>query len=270
VKFTDGQKSRLAKLGVKPAEEEYSTAKERDAAFEEFRRAAESRQKETLKSAARGSFSPLRRLEEQLGKRLVEAGFMEVTTPVLLARGNLERMGITPDNPLHEQVFLVDDNRCLRPMLAPNLYVLLSHIGRILPPPVRIFEVGPCFRREGSGAEHLAEFTMLNLVEMGPGVDGRERVRELASLVLPEDDIEFEEVESSVYGATTDVLIRNIEVASGAWGPHRLDAAWGVREPWAGLGVGLERLAMARAGDGSIRRHARGLSYQHGVRLDIQ
>jgi pyrrolysyl-tRNA synthetase-like protein len=270
VKFTEGQLTRLAELGVEPADAEYTATGERDAAFEELRREAESRHRETLRRAARGSPTPMRRMEEELGGRLVEAGFMEVTTPVLLARGNLERMGITPDDPMYSQVFWADADRCLRPMQAPNLYVLLSHLGRTIPPPVRIFEVGPCFRREGTGAEHLAEFTMLNLVEMGPEVKGQSRVRELARLVLPEDGLEFKDVESSVYGDTTDVLIHGIEVASGAWGPHRLDAAWGVREPWAGLGVGLERLALARRGRGSIGPHGRSLAYQHGVRLDIQ
>ena len=270
MRLTDGQFSRLAELGVEPADEEYSTAGERDAAFEQMRRTAESGQKDVLTKAARGSFSPLRRMEEELGRRLVDARFMEVTTPILLAPGNLERMGITPGDSLYEQIFRADADRFLRPMLAPNLYALLSHLGRILPPPVRIFEVGPVFRKEGTGAEHLAEFTMLNLVEMGPEVNGMERVKELASLVLPGDDIEFEEVESSVYGATTDVLLRGVEGASGAWGPHRFDAAWGVHEPWAGLGIGLERLAMARAGRKSIGPYSRSLTYQHGVRLDIQ
>jgi len=270
VRLTPGQRSRLEELGALPGEEEFASTAERDAAFEAQRRDAEGAQRMRLRQAAQGAFSHLRHLEEELGGRLVAAGFMEVETPVLLARGNLERMGITPDDPLYGQVFWTDGERCLRPMLAPNLYVLLGHLGRVLPPPVRIFEAGPCFRREGSGAEHLSEFTMLNLVEMGPGVDGPRRVAELAALLLPGEAIELVEVESSVYGATTDVLLRGVEVASGAWGPHPLDGAWGIREPWAGIGLGLERLAMARAGDGSIGRHARSLAYQHGVRLDIQ
>ena len=70
-------------------------------------------------------------------------------------------------HPLREQVFWLEDGRCLRPMLAPNLYTLLRRLGRIWSRPFGIFEIGPCFRRDSKGASHLNEFTMLNLVELG-------------------------------------------------------------------------------------------------------
>jgi len=37
----------------------------------------------------------------------------------------LEKMTITSEHPLSKQVFWLDYNKCLRPMLAPNLYYLL-------------------------------------------------------------------------------------------------------------------------------------------------
>ena len=76
-------------------------------------------------------------------------------------------MGIEHGHPLREQVFWLEDGRCLRPMLAPNLYTLLRRLGRIWSRPFGIFEIGPCFRRDSKGASHLNEFTMLNLVELG-------------------------------------------------------------------------------------------------------
>jgi len=59
----------------------------------------------------------------------------------------VERMGIDSDNELSKQVFRVDKNTCLRPMLAPNLYNYLRKFDRVLPDPIKIFEIGPCYRR---------------------------------------------------------------------------------------------------------------------------
>ena len=76
-------------------------------------------------------------------------------------------MGIEHGHPLRDQVFWLEDGRCLRPMLAPNLYTLLRRLDRNWSKPFGIFEIGPCFRRDSKGASHLNEFTMLNLVELG-------------------------------------------------------------------------------------------------------
>ena len=69
-------------------------------------------------------------------------------------------------------------------MLAPHLYYVLVDLLRLWDKPVKIFEVGPCFRKESHGARHSSEFTMLNLVEMGLPADQRkDRIKELGALV---------------------------------------------------------------------------------------
>jgi phenylalanyl-tRNA synthetase alpha chain len=59
------------------------------------------------------------------------------------------------------------------------------------------------------------------------------------------------------------------ELASAAMGPHPLDDAWGIVDPWVGMGIGLERLVMARQGYQNIQRVGRSLIYLDGVRLNI-
>lgn len=116
---------------------------------------------------------------------------------------------------------------------------------------------------------------MLNLVEMGtPEGDRLDRLKELASLVAETSgltDYRYESEESKVYGTTLDVVTgpENIEVASGAMGPHPLDIAWGVTDTWVGLGFGLERLLMTAAGENSIGRWGKNLSYLNGIHLSL-
>jgi phenylalanyl-tRNA synthetase alpha chain len=212
-------------------------------------------------------------LERTLSDTLTDAGFVRVVTPLIIASDSLRKMGIEHGHPLREQVFWLEDGRCLRPMLAPNLYTLLRRLGRIWSRPFGIFEVGPCFRRDSKGASHLNEFTMLNLVELGrPQEEGRERLEELASLVMAAAGVagyEIAPTESEVYGETFDVLVGGAEVCSAALGPHPLDGNWGIVEPWVGLGFGLERLIMAREGYPNIERAGRSLSYVDGVRLNL-
>ena len=98
---------------------------------------------------------------------------MQVVTPLIIASDALRKMGIEHGHPLREQVFWLEDGRCLRPMLAPNLYTLLRRLDRNWSKPFGIFEIGPCFRRDSKGASHLNEFTMLNLVELGTAARAR-------------------------------------------------------------------------------------------------
>ena len=174
-----------------------------------------------------------------------------------------------------KQVFWIDSKRCLRPMLAPHLYEYMREVGRLRPRPVRLFEVGPCFRRETQGQRHANEFTMLNLVEMGlpEGTDLNARLRELGAMVLDAAGIEgwrMTDEDSAVYGETSDFVDKNgMELASSALGPHPLDAAWGIMENWVGIGFGLERLTMAATGESTMGKTGRSLSYLHGIRLRI-
>jgi phenylalanyl-tRNA synthetase alpha chain len=231
---------------------------------------------------ATGGRPELSALREKLAAALTSAGFTEVETPIIVSRSLLERMGLKPDHSLNRQIFWLDRNKALRPMLAPNLYYLLVDLLRLAPHPVSIFEIGPCLRKETQGAKHAAEFTMLNLVEMGLPLTARqERIRELSNLVLTAAELPVAEcrlttVDSGVYGETMDVESPDgLELASTAMGPHPLDANWGLTDmPWVGLGFGLERLVMARA---ALRgqslnpmRAGRSLSYLAGFRLNVQ
>ncbi len=60
-----------------------------------------------------------------------EEGFTQVVTPIILPGSMLEKMTIGADHPLTKQVFWLDNKRCLRPMLAPNLYHMMRELKRI-------------------------------------------------------------------------------------------------------------------------------------------
>ena len=270
------QLQRLRELGggAELAAATFADAAQRDAAF----RAAEDELvragRRHLQGPEEGAVAPrLLELEAALRPALGAAGFVPMVTPLIIAAESLTKMGIEHGHPLREQVFWLEDGRCLRPMLAPNLYTMLRRLGRMWGRPFRIYEIGPCFRRDSKGSSHLNEFTMLNLVELGaPEETCRERMTELAALVMDAagvKDYDLVRTESEVYGQMIDVEVGGIEVCSAGMGPHPLDGNWGIVEPWVGLGFGLERLIMAREGFPNIERAGRSLSYVDGVRLNI-
>ena len=215
----------------------------------------------------------LRRLEESLRAALTGAGLVEVVTPTIVGGDALRKMGVEPGSEMGQQVFRLDGDRCLRPMLAPNLYTLLRRLARIWKQPFAIYEIGSCFRRDTKGSRHLNEFTMLNLVELGTPLERRdERLRELAVVVLEAAGVtgyELTRKHSEVYGDELDVVVAGLEVCSTALGPHPLDDAWAITDPWVGLGFGLERLLVARDGLAGIERVGRSLRYLDGVRLQL-
>jgi len=272
--FTVTQKQRLIELdaGERICTQEFDSKEERDNSFKQLngelvqknRRRLQRLREETLRPA-------VRRLESTLANALNEAGFVEVVTPTTLSGGMLEKMGITAQHPLWEQVFWLENGSCLRPMLAPNLYYMLERLAKIWPRPVRIFEIGQCFRKESKGSKHLSEFTMLNLVEMGTSDDPAKCLVEMADLVMKTAGIDYrlEAEDSEVYGDTIDIMVEDLEIASGATGPHELDNNWNITDNWAGLGFGLERLVMVKEGFQNIRRTGRSLIYLDGARLNV-
>ncbi len=200
---------------------------------------------------------------------------MHTAWPTIITKLALKKMTIDDDHPLTKQVFWLNDKQCLRAMLAPNLYSLMKDFGQLSQRPIRFYEIGSCFRKESSGARHSNEFTMLNLVEMGlPEQDRQDRLETLAKIVMKAANINdfcFESEDSKVYGSTLDVLAgpAQIEVASGAMGPHPLDTAWGITDTWVGMGFGLERLLMTSKEDNSIGKWAKNLSYIDGICLNL-
>ena len=276
--WTDIQRKRLVELDVDAATLAitFDDADQRNRAFqtvEKERIAAHRRQLDALRSGHRRP--RLCRLKSALVDVLVANGFVQVSTPVLMSKGLLARMSITSDHPLFEQVYWVDKDKCLRPMLAPHLYYVVKDLLRLWEKPVRIFEMGPCFRKETAGARHAAEFTMLNLCEFGlPDDQRRQRLDSLAALVMDSAGIHNYRMvseDSAVYGSTLDVVsdADGLELGSGAMGPHPLDRAWRITDTWVGIGFGLERLLMAAEGGSHLSRFGRSISYLDGVRLNI-
>jgi pyrrolysyl-tRNA synthetase-like protein len=276
VRLTTTQSQRLRELGCDPLTvgTTYADATARDDAFrrlEEDLARAGRRHLQALRADRRAS--RLIELETSLSKALREIGFVQVVTPLIITTGSLDKMGIENGHPLRRQVFWLEDGRCLRPMLAPNLYTLLRRLGRIWSRPFGIFEIGPCFRRDSDGADHADEFTMLDVVELGrPTNECEARLEELAAVVMKTAGIgryDAVRTDSEVYGSMVDIEVDGVELCSAAVGPNPLDGNWGIVEPWVGLGFGLERLVMAREGYGTIERAGRGVSYVDGVRLNI-
>jgi pyrrolysyl-tRNA synthetase-like protein len=275
-RFTATQTQRLRELGADPVALDgvFADARARDAAFKQLEDGLVRDGRRRLQDMRAGGRAPqLVELETCLRTALTSAGFVPLVTPLMITTDALVKMGIGHGHPLREQVFWLEDGRCLRPMLAPNLYTLLRRLGRIWSRPFGIFEIGPCFRRDSKGARHLNEFTMLNLVELGrPAEECRARLEELAALVMAAaglSDYDLVRTESEVYGEMVDVEVKGSEVCSAGCGPHPLDGNWGIVEPWVGLGFGLERLIVAREGYPNIERAGRSLSYVDGVRLNI-
>lgn len=269
------QKQRLREIGAgaELVDQEFQDARERDIAFRHVERKAIQKSRERIVTLQQSRHWPvLCDLERRLIDALTDVGFVQVATPLMITRQMLAKMSIDSEHPLSRQVFWVEENRCLRPMLAPGLYSLLKRLVRLWKKPVRIFEVGPCFRKESRTSRHSNEFTMLNLVELGlPDEAKRSRLEELIALVMEASGIEKYQIEvkpSEVYGETLDV-VSEIELASSAMGPHVLDAQWGIFDPWVGVGFGLERLAMVREGLSSIQPVGRSLEYLDGARLNI-
>ena len=122
----------------------------------------------------------------------------------------------------------------------------------------------------------MNEFTMLNCVELayvedGEQLDELKRLarRSMEVLEIPEKDYELVVEESTVYGHTLDIEVKGLEVASGSYGPHFLDAKWGVFDTWVGIGFGIERLTMAMTGSRTIKRFGRSISFLDGQPLNI-
>ncbi|SFM71379.1 pyrrolysine--tRNA(Pyl) ligase [Methanolobus profundi] len=212
----------------------------------------------------------LGKLERTITEFLVDMGFLEVKSPILIPFEYMERMGVGEDKKLSEQIFRVGDNMCLRPMLAPGLYNHLRKFDNVLPDPVRIFEIGPCYRKESDGNSHLEEFTMLNFCQMGSNCT-REELEYLIKELLDFLGIEYEIVADScmVYGDTIDVMHKKMELSSAVVGPVPMDMDWGVNKPWIGAGFGLERLLKAKHDFKNIKRAGRSESYYNGVSINL-
>ena len=278
VMFSETQRNRLTELGLKQdmLQVRFGTVEEREAEYQRMEKARIAENRIKIKRLTEEVHQPkLCGLQHDIEQSLYDRGFTQVSTPTILSRKFLERMSIDGTHPLNEQVFWLDGKSCLRPMLAPNLYEVSKKMMNYSKMPLRLFEIGSCFRKETEGKSHLKEFTMLNLVEWGtPAGEREERLKELARTVLEAariNDFSFEYDDSVIYGRGMDVISGNgQELASTSMGPHPLDAAWRITCSWVGLGFGLERLLMVREGEEGIHRYSRSITYQDGAVLNIK
>lgn len=276
--FTTTQRERLAELGADDSilEMTFSSEAERNRFFQITENEWVRFNRDHIDSLLNERREPIllstiRLMEDWLKQ---EQGFTQVATPSIITGDMLARMNISEDSDLSQQVFWLGRNKCLRPMLAPNLYVMMRELKRISGQPVKIFECGSCFRKESQGSQHLNEFTMLNLVELAATEEGRqaetlETYARSAMKVLGIDQYELVREESVVYKETIDIVVDGLEVASGAYGPMYLDGRWGVFDVWVGIGFGLERLAAVRGGFKNIRRAGKSITYIDGSPLNI-
>lgn len=278
ITWTDAQAQRLHELEAAgpELERQFKSIEIREHAYYKLEKKLVADHRRRLNEFRQTCLRPaLCRLESILIDVLVKQGFVQVATPILMSRGLLAKMSIDAHHPLQSEIFWLNKNKCLRPMLAPHLYYVLVDLLRLWDGPIRIFEVGPCFRRGSKGSLHSREFTMLNLVEMGLSVESREkRIMELGALVSEAAgirDFHFETVKSEVYGDTMDIVAGGdrIEIASSAMGPHRLDRAWKIKDVWVGIGFGLERILMVAENTRNLAKMGRSLTYLNGIRLNI-
>lgn len=278
ISWTLTQFSRLKELGAdeKDLVRGFESDIDRDKAFQRLDKHLVQAARQKLEELRTGHRRPrLCRLESRLTQVLSENRFVQVTTPTIMSRGLLAKMSIDGQHPLASQIFWLGKDRCLRPMLAPHLYFVLKDLLRLWEKPIRIFEIGSCFRKESQGWQHANEFTMLNLVEMGLDTEKRQnRLEELTSLIAAAAGIgtyKFQTVNSTVYGETVDIVAgeNQMEIGSSAMGPHALDHAWQITDTWVGIGFGVERLLMAAENINGLGRVGRSLGYLDGVRLNI-
>ncbi|MCQ2071129.1 MAG: hypothetical protein MJZ68_08360 [archaeon] len=270
--FTEPQIQRLREYGDDPRNTaEFESEAERDKAFSKLMSKLDRANEDGIRDfIVNPRHHRLMELELRLSEALIAEGFTEVKTPLFVSKAALAKMTITEDHPLYQQVFWIDSKRALRPMHAPNLYYVMRKLRDHTDGPVKIFEIGSCFRAESHSNDHLEEFTMLNLVDMGPQGDTNEKIRHYIDLVMKTVGLDYELVdeESDVYKQTIDVEVDGEEVCSAAIGPHVLDPAHDVHEPWCGAGFGLERLLMMKDGDGSVKKTGRSLSYLNGFKIN--
>ena len=275
ISFTTGQRQRLTELGagLEELEKRFGSELEREEEFKKIAKVLTRKNIRDLEDFLMRRRKPLERsIEEKLRAAAIELGFSEVVTPIIISRSFVEGMGIKDKDPLWGQIIWINEKQCLRPMLAPNLYTVM---GKLLDyaRPVKIFEIGQCFRLDTKGPLHLEEFTMLNMVELAPeGKNSREKLLSYIKVMMFAVGLEYEVTSecSEVYGETLDVTVKGTEVASAAIGPKTMDADWGICDPWIGVGFGVERLAMFVGGYNSTARVGRSLIYLDGSRLSVK
>lgn len=210
------------------------------------------------------------KLERTISQFFVDKGFIEIKAPIIIDIESVKKMGIDTDHKLSKQIFYLDNKHCLRPMLAPGLYQWLKNFDKILPDPIKIFEIGPCYRKESEGSQHLEEFTMFNFCQMGSGAN-RENLLNHIDDLLKHLNISYKIIDDNchVYGETIDIVHDDLELSSAVVGPVPIDMNWGIDKTWIGAGFGLERLLKVKHGYKNIKRASKSHSYYNGMSTNL-
>ena len=155
VRLTATQLQRLRELGAGRAlAARLRRAAERDAAFRTAEdglvRAGRRHLKDLSEGVRRRACSSSR---PRCAPRSPAPGSCPCLTPLIIAAESLAKMGIEHGHPLRDQVFWLEDGRCLRPMLAPNLYTMLRRLGRMWSRAVRDLRDRPVLPPRQQGRE---------------------------------------------------------------------------------------------------------------------
>jgi phenylalanyl-tRNA synthetase alpha chain len=132
--WTEIQQTRLKELAADDADlqSQFDGAAVRDKAFQQLEKKLVKVERQKLQQLRDVHRRPrLCRLESRLTDILIQNDFVQVTTPTILSKGLLSKMSIDDTHPLTSQIFWLDKDKCLRPMLAPHLYFVLQEYWRI-------------------------------------------------------------------------------------------------------------------------------------------
>lgn len=277
VNFSQTQRERLKELGLKESQinECFENLEAANNKYRKLEKEYSKKNRTVLKEFLNVEHETLvEKISSNLKSWLIKEGYSKVSTPTIINSRMLDKMTVTSDKPLRNQVFWVENNKCLRPMLAPNLYVVMRELRRITNDPVKIFEIGSCFRKESQGSKHMNEFTMLNFVNLGGVEEGMqmdelERMAKGSMEALGIENYELQKESSTVYEETLDIVVGDVELASGSFGPHKLDANWGIFDTWVGIGFGIERIAYIKGGYETIARVGRSTNFLDGSTLSV-
>ena len=128
VSWTETQMRRLQELDASASDlnQHFENAAAREQAFQEIEKKQVAECRQRLNTFREIHLRPgLCRLEARLADLLTKHGFVQVATPIMMSRGLLQKMSIDAGHPLNSQIYWLDKNKCLRPMLAPHLYYVL-------------------------------------------------------------------------------------------------------------------------------------------------
>ena len=158
----------------------------------------------------------------------------------------------------------IPSGKTLRSHMTANWFGALSHLKNRRPLPIKLFSIGPRFRREQrQDAHHLYESTSASLVVADSNFtlsDGQELTTEILKRVgFPSLEFKKKEVFSNYYEAETDTEIminlkgEEIEIAN--LGFYAKDALlnYEIPCPVFNLGFGVERLAMLKSREEDLR-----------------